>query len=182
MQVKRFLVVCLLLIAVSAPILTVFAQIPIPVPQLVSPIVIVNTPALNARSGPGSQYTVIVTLPGGTELPVLASTADREWYLVATPVGNAWIDIDFVIPRGDFTFVPVIRPQDIQAQSAAPTPSAIRMPTARQAFGAAALAPRSNRRAVLEVLSVDLRPAPFEGVGRDHHAVPRSECRLCRPR
>jgi uncharacterized protein YraI len=163
MRTKRFLLTCLLLIAMSAPVLTAFAQIP--VPQLVSPIVIVNTPALNARSGPGSQYTVIVTLSGGTELPVLASTADREWYLVATPVGNAWIDVDFVIPRGDFTFVPVIRLQDIQAQLAPPTPATIQMPTARQAFGAAAFAPRSNRRAVLEVLSVDLRPGPFEASG-----------------
>ncbi len=163
MRMKRLLLSCLLLILMSAPVMTAFAQIP--VPQLVSPIVVVNTAALNARSGPGSQYTVIVTLPGGTELPVLASTADRAWYLVATPVGNAWVDIDFVIPRGDFTFVPVIRLQDIQAQFAAPTPRTIQMPTARQPFGAAAVSPRSNRRAVLEVISVDLRPGPFEASG-----------------
>lgn len=163
MGMKRLLLSCLLLIMMSAPVMTAFAQIPMP--QLASPIVVVNTAALNARSGPGSQYTVIVTLPGGTELPVLASTADREWYLVATPVGNAWIDIDFVIPRGDFTFVPVIRLQDIQAQFSAPTPRTIQMPTARQPFGTAAFAPRSNRRAILEVISVDLRPGPFEASG-----------------
>lgn len=166
MRLKRLLLFSLLLVLVSAPIQAVIAQlIPIPVPEIQTPIVVVNTPALNARSGPGSQYTVIVTLPGGVELPVLASTADTEWYLVATPVGNAWVDIDFVIPRGDFRFVPVITLTDIEVQFAAPTPATIQLPNARQPFGSTQMQASASRRASLQVVSVNLRPGPFEESG-----------------
>jgi uncharacterized protein YraI len=166
---KRFVFSCLLLLIVSAPLYAVFAQVQVPVPvlQLATPVMVVNTPALNARSGPGPQYTVLITLPGGAELPVLASNADTSWYLVATPIGNAWIDVDFVLARGDFSFVPVI---DVQAPSPAmtlPTPVTVQMVGAAQPFAArgATSAPASNRRASLNVISVDLRPGPFEASG-----------------
>jgi len=166
---KRLLFSSLLLLIVSAPLYVVFAQaqIPVPVLQLATPIMVVNTPALNARSGPGPQYTVLVTLPGGSELPVLASNADTTWYLVATPIGNAWIDVDFVLARGDFTYVPVI---DVRAPSpvmAFPTPITVQLVGAPQPFGTrvAGGVPASNRRASLDVISVNLRPGPFEASG-----------------
>ncbi len=76
--------------------------------QLITPILIVNTGALNVRSGPGPQFTVITTVRGGTELPVLGTNADNTWYLVASPVGAGWVDVSFTIARGDFRFVPRI--------------------------------------------------------------------------
>jgi uncharacterized protein YgiM (DUF1202 family) len=169
---KRLLLTCLLLVVVSALLSVslsgVFAQIPVPIPQLATPIMVVNTPMLNARSGPGPQFTVLATLPGGIELPVLGSTPDQEWYLVTTPLGNAWIDVDFVLARGDFSFVPVINPvAPAPPQVILPTALTLQMPTSRL-FGTQspiAVAGTSTRRAALQVLSVDLRRGAFEESG-----------------
>jgi uncharacterized protein YgiM (DUF1202 family) len=76
--------------------------------RLPTPILVVNTSFLNARSGPGPQYSVITTLTGGSELPVLGTNDDTTWYLVTTPVGSGWVDVSFTLPRGDFTNVPEI--------------------------------------------------------------------------
>jgi uncharacterized protein YgiM (DUF1202 family) len=92
--------------------------------QQVVPILVVNTGALNVRSGPGPQYTVVTSVVGGTTLPVLASNSDGSWYLVATAVGNGWVDVSFTLPRGSFAFVPVINPLR-PAPPAAPLPSTL---------------------------------------------------------
>jgi uncharacterized protein YgiM (DUF1202 family) len=81
-------------------------QIPQPVPAL--PILVVNTGALNVRSGPGPQFSIITKVVGGTELPVLATNPSGTWNLVASPTGTGWVDISFTIPRGDFRFTPVV--------------------------------------------------------------------------
>ena len=44
------------------------------------PILVVNTSFLNVRTGPGAQYTVLVTVVGGTELPVLGVFGDGVWF------------------------------------------------------------------------------------------------------
>ena len=82
--------------------------------QLAQPKVIVNTSFLNVRSGPGAIYSIIGTLPGGVELPVLARNRDASWWQVESPFGIGWVAAEFVIPRGDFRPVPV-------AQVSAPT-------------------------------------------------------------
>jgi uncharacterized protein YgiM (DUF1202 family) len=71
-----------------------------------SPIVIVNTSFLNIRTGPGIQYAALVTVVGGTALPVLGISEDRVWYQVSTVVGVGWVNAQYVLPRGDFTNVP----------------------------------------------------------------------------
>src|SRR5690606_21317525 len=43
---------------------------------------------------------------GGTELPVLGVAQDRVWYQVSTIVGVGWVNVQFTLPRGDFTNVP----------------------------------------------------------------------------
>lgn len=77
-------------------------------PQLATPILVVNTSFLNVRSGPGSQYTIIATVSGGTELPVLGTNGDNSWYLVLTTAGAGWVDVDYTIARGDFRYVPLV--------------------------------------------------------------------------
>ncbi len=75
--------------------------------QLAQPIVIVNTSFLNVRSGPGGIYSIIGTLPGGVQMPVLARNRDASWWQVQSPFGIGWVTAEFVIPRGDFRPVPV---------------------------------------------------------------------------
>jgi uncharacterized protein YgiM (DUF1202 family) len=81
-----------------------------PQQQLRSPArVIINTGFLNIRSGPGSQFTVVATLPGGTTLDVIGFAPDGVWYLVTGPFGRGWLNSEFTIFRGNGTTIPVIR-------------------------------------------------------------------------
>jgi uncharacterized protein YgiM (DUF1202 family) len=73
-----------------------------------APLLVVNTSFLNVRTGPGVQYTVLVTVVGGTELPVLGRHADGVWYQVNTDGGPGWVNIEFTLPRGDFSNIPLL--------------------------------------------------------------------------
>ncbi len=74
--------------------------------QFTAPILVANTSFLNVRTGPNAGYSVLVTVVGGTELPVLGVFADRVWYQVSTIVGVGWVNVQFTLPRGDFSNVP----------------------------------------------------------------------------
>lgn len=80
-----------------------------------TPILVVNTSFLNVRTGPGVEYTILVTVVGGTELPVLGVAQDRVWYQVATDGGPGWVNVSFTLPRGDFTNVPLVEPGEVGA-------------------------------------------------------------------
>ncbi len=73
-----------------------------------SPILVVNTSFMNIRTGPSASYGILATVPGGTELPVLAVYEDGVWYQVATNVGVGWVNFEFTLARGDFSRVPQI--------------------------------------------------------------------------
>jgi uncharacterized protein YraI len=137
--------------------------------QLSIPLLVVNTSFLNARSGPGPQYTVITTLVGGTELPVLGTNSDDTWYLVTTAAGNAWVDVSFTLPRGVFDYVP-----EIQVAAAAPvaltTPLTIGLPgsvPASAGGGQAAVGTLGSERyrAVLRVTSANVLNQPLANGG-----------------
>lgn len=81
--------------------------------QFQSPILVVNTSFLNVRTGPGVEYSVFVTVVGGTELPVLGINPDGVWYQVATDFGPGWVNREFGLPRGDFTNVPRVTVDEI---------------------------------------------------------------------
>jgi uncharacterized protein YraI len=90
--------------------------------RFAAPTLVVNTSFLNIRTGPAVGFPVLITVVGGTELPVLAVASDLVWYQVSTVIGTGWVNIDFTIPRGDFSNVPVIQLSDIlnaDAQAAA---------------------------------------------------------------
>ncbi len=80
-----------------------------------TPILVVNTSFLNVRTGPGVEYSILVTVVGGTELPVLGVAEDRVWYQVATDGGPGWVNVSFTLPRGDFTNVPLVEPGEVGA-------------------------------------------------------------------
>ncbi len=80
-----------------------------------SPILVVNTSFLNVRTGPSVQFSVLTTVVGGTELPVLGIAPDGVWYQVNTNSGVGWVNRTFTIPRGTFATVPVIRADEVGA-------------------------------------------------------------------
>jgi uncharacterized protein YgiM (DUF1202 family) len=153
-----------LLLALPFSIHTVFAQ-----PRYAFPIVVTNTSFLNVRTGPGVQYTVLVTVVGGSELPVLGAGSDGVWYLVSTPVGVGWVNIEYTLPRGDFSVVPTINVNAVTAQLVAP----LQVPTLSIAAGqgggsiaAAATTQTVERfRAQLVVDFVNLRLEPLDNSG-----------------
>lgn len=93
----------------------------VPQPEPVRNYVVVNTGALNVRSGPGSGYTVVITVNGGTELDINASTPDGAWFRVVGPFGSGWVNAEFVIFRGDFDNVSIIRYADAIGTTGLPT-------------------------------------------------------------
>ncbi|MCB9454858.1 MAG: hypothetical protein H6671_02590 [Anaerolineaceae bacterium] len=96
--------------------------------QFVAPRLIVNSSFLNARVGPGVQYAVLITLVGGTELPVLGRATDNVWFQVSTPIGVAWVNSEYTIPRGNFEQVPTIRLSDIAASAVGTTATSLALP------------------------------------------------------
>lgn len=84
---------------------------------------VVNTSYLNIRSGPGIGHSIILTVPGGTNLPVLAIAADRKWYQVNSSAGNGWVNSNYTVGRGDFSGVTrIASPAD---RLSGPTPRAV---------------------------------------------------------
>lgn len=78
-------------------------------PQLQGPRAVINTAFLNVRSGPGAQFTIVTTLSGGAEVPVLGIAPDGVWYLIGGDFGEGWINSEFTVFRGDGTGLPIVR-------------------------------------------------------------------------
>ena len=93
---------------------TVLAATQVQQSQFVAPILVANTSFLNVRSGPGIQYSVRMTVVGGTELPVLGVARDRVWYQVSSIIGVGWVNVEYTVPRGDFTRVPFVEAPSIR--------------------------------------------------------------------
>jgi uncharacterized protein YraI len=124
----RIVLFTLLLSFLAVPVLTVVASPAEQTTQLALPILVVNTGALNVRSGPGPQFTILTSVPGGTELPVLGTNEDNTWYFVATAIGTGWVDVSFTLPRGDFTYVPLITMENVTAPVTLPLPESLGLP------------------------------------------------------
>jgi|GEM_PF-1168445 len=69
---------------------------------------IVNTDNLNIRTGTSPEYTVQVTVDGGTELDVLGRTEDFSYWFVSYQGIRGWVPAEFVLIRGDLTGAPVV--------------------------------------------------------------------------
>lgn len=127
-----------LLLALVGPGVTALAA---PVEQQVqfaTPIMVVNASFLNVRTGPGVQYSVLITVVGGTELPVLGRARDNVWFQVSTVVGVGWVNAEFTIPRGEFTNVPYVDFNLAEAVAAAPGAAVIGLPDGQGGGGAPA--------------------------------------------
>src|SRR5690606_19013204 len=69
---------------------------------------VINTGFLNVRSGPGSQFTTVGTVAGGTVLDITGFAPDGVWYRVIGNFGTGWINSEFAIFRGDGRAIPVV--------------------------------------------------------------------------
>jgi uncharacterized protein YraI len=116
----------------SALLLTPLAQVvladSVQQVQFVTPKLVVNTSFLNIRTGPGVQYTVLITVVGGTELPVLGVANDGVWYQVSTVVGVGWVNVEFTLPRGSFENVPVVDFSPVGTLPAVNVPTSLGLP------------------------------------------------------
>ena len=84
--------------------------------------VVVNTSYLNARTGPGLGYDVLVTLAGGTALQVTAIDSDGLWYQVQTSAGAGWVNSNYTVIRGSLAGVPRLGGPTISQPSAPAQP------------------------------------------------------------
>ncbi len=126
MKIRSRLLFIMLLFAFCFGTMSVaFADSPQQQAQFVSPKLIVNTSFLNVRTGPGVQYSVLLTVVGGTELPVVGRAQDNVWYQVSTVIGVGWVNIQFTAPRGSFDNVPVVTLDQVIAAAAQATPSTL---------------------------------------------------------
>ncbi len=154
--------------------------------QFVSPKLLVNTSFLNVRTGPGIQYTVLLTVVGGTELPVVGRAKDNVWYQVSTVVGIGWVNVEFTARRGNFDIVPVVTLEQVIAAAAQATPVTLGLNDLGQGGGGGApttdtpilgspirftlangsavtVSPGERYRAVINVEAVNARIQPADG-------------------
>jgi uncharacterized protein YraI len=80
----------------------------VPTPELVAPSIVVNTGNLNVRTGPGPQFSILGSVPGGTVLEGIGVTPDGAWYLVESPFGRGWVFGEYTLFRGVFSSLAVI--------------------------------------------------------------------------
>jgi uncharacterized protein YraI len=71
------------------------------------PRAIINTGALNVRSGPGFGYSRLGVLHGGEIVPIIGRTEDGTWLQVQTTFGDGWVNIIYVITQDYFGSAPI---------------------------------------------------------------------------
>jgi uncharacterized protein YraI len=50
---------------------------------------------LNVRSGPGTNYSIVVALPGGTTVDIIGKNADGSWWFIAFDGNTGWVSAPF---------------------------------------------------------------------------------------
>ncbi len=98
----------LALLCLAALLIAVPLTLAGPPAQGGGPVVVVDTSALNQRTGPGPEYAIQGSHPGGTILPVIGRTSDRSWWQVVSDYGTGWVSNEFVVTRNSFRDVPIV--------------------------------------------------------------------------
>jgi uncharacterized protein YraI len=68
---------------------------------IVGPTAIINTGALNIRSGDTPFYSVVAVARGGDEFQIIARNADFSWVMIQTTLGTGWVSRRYILIRGD---------------------------------------------------------------------------------
>lgn len=73
------------------------------------PRAVVNTPLLNARSGPNTDAEVVAMIERGAEYTIVGISPDREWWQVCCiEDAEAWVAVEYIDTLGPVDSVPVI--------------------------------------------------------------------------
>lgn len=67
----------------------------------VGPTAVINTGALNVRSGDSAAFTILGVVRGGDSLQILARNGDFSWVLVQTSFGQGWVSRRYIIIFGE---------------------------------------------------------------------------------
>jgi hypothetical protein len=80
----------------------------------------------NCRTGPGTVYAAIGSLPEGGSALIVGRSEPAGWWLIVNPdaIGNCWVADSIVEISGDTTSVPVVVAPPTPAPSVTPTPTA----------------------------------------------------------
>ncbi len=89
-----------LFIVGSATVVTVAAQ---------TGTATVNTGALNVRSGPGTEYSVIAQVTQGQVITLKARNGDGSWVFITTPSAvDGWVNSTYILPSIPISSLPVV--------------------------------------------------------------------------
>lgn len=127
-------------------------SIPTTLPPAGDPaIAVVNTDLVNARTGPGTDFTIVTILGRGEEFKISGRDVTGKWWRVCCIEGeDAWIVTDFVDTDGAVDSVTLADentpPSGLNSQAAAPAPAQAPVAPAPQAPAAqsATAAPAST--------------------------------------
>jgi uncharacterized protein YgiM (DUF1202 family) len=97
-----------------------------PVPGLpIGATAVINTGALNVRSGPAPTFPIITTVYQGQTVALLARNADNTWVVIQTNTGvQGWVNAAYIIPSVAVSSLPLAGGQPAAtatAVGAAPT-------------------------------------------------------------
>ena len=115
------------------------------------------TDQINVRSGPGTEYTLLGTLGGGSEAPVIGRSGG--WWQITYNGAPAWV-FGEIVTAANTDGVPEVQapPRPTAAPTAIPAPTAV-PPTATPSSGAA---PASETRGiVVNSYRVEGAPGPY---------------------
>lgn len=97
---------------------------------------VINSPLVNARTGPGISFDILDEVERGEEFDIVGVSPDREWWQICCVDGKeAWVTSEFVDTLGMVDSVPVIgAPVAQEVPAAAPAaPATAAPPTATPA-------------------------------------------------
>lgn len=82
---------------------------PEPVQPIAGPVAIVNTGALNVRSGPGPTYSSVAVVTSGQQLLLIGRNASATWVKVQLPNGvQGWVNVYYVQTSVRVADLPVV--------------------------------------------------------------------------
>lgn len=134
-----------------------------PTPQIVNPILItgvVNTGALNVRSGPGVQYNVIAAVYFGDSVSLIGRNADSTWLYIQIASGTrGWVNARYITPNASISLLPVVDSSVSTPVPGVPTST----PVAATPVPTAVVPTTIPNTAVINIASLNVRSGP--GVG-----------------